>query len=495
MHLGSLTSFVPGILARYGAERLGPGDAVVCNDGYRSGGVHLNDVCVLAPVHDGDDHLGYVATLAHHVDVGGGMPGSMGVARELFGEGLIIPPTLLVRGGVIEPEILGLVLANVRSPRETGGDLRAQIAGVHIGTQRLRELADRFGRAPLVQAMGELLDYTERRVRRAIAEMPHGSFAAEGFLDDDGVGDDPVRIVVRVTLSPDGIVYDLTGSAPQQRGSVNATYAMTLSNCAYSLRCLLDPDLPMNDGFYRVVEVVAPPGTVVNARDPAPICGGWETGFRISETAFQALGQAMPERITAGSKGCLCNIAFGGADPRTGEYFTFYETIGGGYGARAAKDGIDAIQPHGQNTENSPVEETEANYPVRILRYELRPDSEGAGRQRGGLGIRRDYTFAGSVRFSVLSDRAKFPPWGLAGGGDALPARYVRNPDGPAPVEHGSKFSLELEPGEVFSVQMGGGGGYGDARERDPARVAEDVRAGKVSPARAADVYGAPRVS
>ena len=389
-----------------------------------------------------------------------------------------------------DQNVLGLILSNVRSPTETGGDLRAQIAGVNIGGRRFVELVERFGRSQVVEAMNEVLDYTERRVRRALAEMPHGIFEAEGFMDDDGISTEPVRIVVRVAVSDENVVFDLTGSAPQVRGPINATYAMTLSNCAYALRCLLDePDLPTNDGFYRVVEVIAPEGTVVNARQPAAIGLGWETGFRVSETAFRAFGDALPERITAGSKGCLSNIAFGGIDPRTLSYYTFFDSIGGGYGGRATKDGIDAIQPHGQNTENSPIEETEANYPVRIVRYELVPDSEGAGRFRGGLGLRRDYTFEGETRFSVLADRAKFAPWGFAGGLPATGARYVRNPE-TAPEEYPSKFSVRLEPGEVVQVQMGGGGGYGDPLDRAPELVLEDVLDEKVSPARATAAYG-----
>jgi N-methylhydantoinase B len=490
MHLGSMTSVVRGILGRYGIERLAPGDIVVCNDGYRSGGVHLNDVTVVAPVFLNGERVAVMAALAHHVDVGGGNPGSMGLAQEIFAEGLMIPPTLLVRKGEFDENVLGLILGNVRSPTETGGDLRAQIAGVNIGTRRFLELVEKYGQPEVVEAMREVLDYTERRVRRALAEMPHGVFEAEGFMDDDGISDEPVRIVVQVALSEENVVFDLSGSAPQVRGPINSTYAMTLSNCAYALRCLLnEPDLPTNDGFYRAVKVIAPEGTVVNARQPAAIGVGWETAFRVSETAFRAFGDALPERITAGSKGCLSNIAFGGIDPRTHDYYTFFDSIGGGYGARASKDGIDAIQPHGQNTENSPVEETEANYPVRILRYELVPDSEGAGRFRGGLGLRRDYSFEGETRFSVLADRAKLPPWGFAGGQPATPARYVRNPD-TDPEQYPSKFSTRLSPEEVIRVQMGGGGGYGDPLERDPHSVLEDVLDEKISQERARAAYG-----
>ena len=488
IHLGSLSRYVPRILADFGVDRLRPGDALVANDGHR-GGVHLNDVVVVAPVFAGDDLFGFVTTLAHHIDIGGASPGSMGLTKEVFQEGLIIPPTRLMSEGRLDEDIFRLLTSNVRSPRETGGDLRAQVAGTNIGIRRLLELVERFELQTVRSAFSELLDYTERRARAQVREIPDGVYAAEGFLDSDGISDEPIRIAVEVTVDDDRVSFDLSGSDEQCRGPMNATYAMTVSNCAYTLRALMDSDLPTNDGFYRVLDVIAPSGSIVNANHPAAISCGWETGFRVCETAFQALAQAVPERLTAGSKGCLCNVMFGGVDPRTGEYFAFFDSLAGGYGARATLDGMDAVQPHVQNTENSPVEETEANYPVRIERYELIPDSEGAGRQRGGLGLRRDYVFEGQVTLSVLADRAKFAPWGLEGGGEARTAHYVRDPEGSA-EEYPSKFTLELRPGESFSVQMAGGGGYGEATERDREAVREDVRGEKITPERARSVYG-----
>ena len=482
IHLGSLTRYVPAIVGQYGPERLRPGDVLVCNDGHR-GGVHLNDVVVVAPFFADGEIAAYAATLAHHVDVGGANVGSIGLTREVYQEGVIIPPVRL------DESVLALILANVRSPRETGGDLRAQVAGVNIARRRLGELVDKLTLPIVRELFTELFHYTERRARAAIGEIPNGVYRAEGFMDDDGVTDEPVRIVVDVTVEDEHVVFDLTGSDAQRPGPLNATYAMTVSNCAYPLRCLMDPDLPTNEGFYRTFDVVAPPATVVNARHPAAISVGWETSFRVCETVLAAFAQVVPERVTAGSKGCLCNVMFGGVNPRNGEYFAFFDSLAGGYGARATQDGIDAVQPHVQNTENAPVEETEANYPVRIVRYQLIRDSEGAGRWRGGLGLRRDYAFEGEVRFSVMADRARFAPEGLAGGLPARAAHYVRNPGGDA-VEYGSKLAVTLAPGEVFSVQMAGGGGYGDPRQLERDRVREDVLDGKVSPERARDVYG-----
>ena len=489
VHLGSLVHFVPRIIAEYGALRIRPGDGILCNDGHL-GGLHLNDVCLVAPVYYADQLVAYVASMAHHVDVGGGTPGSIGLFREIFQEGLSVPPTRVLVDGAVDENVFRLILNNVRSPRETGGDLRAQVAGVNIGIRRIHELLDRYSPTVLDQSIEELLDYTERRVHAELQRLPRGEFAAEGFLDDDGFTEQPIRIVVSITIGDDGIIFDLTGSDRQRPCSVNTTYAMSYSSCAYTLRALIDPDLPMNDGFYRLLKVIAPAGTIVNSLRPAAIGAGSEAGSRICETAFRALGGVLAERLTADSKGTMCNIGFGGISPRTDDYFVFYEAQAGGYGARATKDGIDAVQPHMQNTENSPVEETEANYPVQLVRYELIPDSEGAGRFRGGLGLRRDYRPEGEVVFSVLADRARFAPQGLAGGLPARPAHYVRNPDSDKPVEFPSKMSVQLAPGEVFSVQMPGGGGYGDPLDRAADKVLEDVLSGKISPDRALNVYG-----
>ncbi|MGE0798423.1 MAG: hydantoinase B/oxoprolinase family protein [Lautropia sp.] len=489
VHLGSLSHFVPRIIEHVRKQGVRPGDAWICNDGYR-GGVHLNDVCVVAPVHVGKRLVAYVANLAHHLDVGGSTPGSMvGYSTEILHEGLRIPPTRLMRDRQMDVDVIALIANNVRAPRETSGDLRAQVAGLNVGESRITELVAKLGADGLARACDEILAYTERRVRAGIRDLPAGTYRAEDYMDGDGNSDEPVKVVVTVRIGRDQVVFDLTGSDPQRRGPINATYAMSLSCCAYALRVLLANDIPSNDGFYRVCKVVAPAGTVVNATFPAPIGGGWETGNRVTETAMRALAQAVPERLAAGSKGCFSNIAFGGVSPRDDGYFMFYETVCGGYGGRAARDGVDGVQAHGQNTENSPIEETEVGYPVEIVRYGLIPDSEGAGRHRGGLGVRRDYRFEFPITFSVLADRSRFAPWGLAGGGEGRPVRLVLDPD----IEGRtlpSKVSVELRQGQIFSVQMAGGGGYGPAWERDAARVAQDVKDERLSVDRARDAYG-----
>jgi N-methylhydantoinase B len=489
VHLGSMVELVPAAIRSYGPENLGPGDGILANDPYPSG-VHLNDITLIAPVHHGGRLFGYVANLAHHVDVGGGAPASIGAFREVYQEGVIIPPVKLVQAGTIVPDLFRLVLAQIRSRHETAGDFRAQAAANHSGARRLTALLDRFGSDIVAAYIDELIAYTERRTRAEIARLPRGSFSAEGAVDNDGFTDRPVRLAAKVNIDDDDdILFDFTGSDPQRPAPVNSTHAQTYSACAYVLKCLIDPDVPANHGFYRLVRMAAPPGSVVNCTAPAPVVGGWETQTRLTDVILKALATALPDRIPAGSKAMMCHAGFGGFDPRTGAYYCFLETLAGGYGARAARDGPDAVQTHGQNTENAPIEETEANYPVRITRYELVDDSGGAGRTCGGLGLRRDYLFDHPATFTILADRDREGPWGLFGGLPGTKAEYILNPDA-ATRRLSSKTTLYLNPGDVVSYRTCGGGGYGPPRQRDPLLVLRDVRDGKLSPARARDIFG-----
>jgi N-methylhydantoinase B len=487
VHLGSMVEQVPRAVLDYGVDELGPGDVIVTNDPFPSG-VHLNDVSLISPVHHDGELLGYVANLAHHVDVGGGAPASVGAFREVFQEGVIVPPVKLVEAGRIVDDVFALILAQIRSKHETAGDLRAQVAANNTGVRRLRALVDRHGRETITATMDELLAYTERRTRAELAALPHGVFEAEGSVDTDGYTDEPVRLRARVELAADGVRFELAGCDPQRRAPVNSTFAQTFSACAYAVKCLIDPDLPVNDGFYRLVTVDAPGGTVVNCTWPSPVVGGWETQTRLVDVILRALLPALPERLPAGTKAMMCHAGFGGVDPASGEYYCFLETFGGGYGGRVASDGPDAVQTHGQNTENAPVEETELNYPVRVTRLSLVEDSEGAGRFRGGLGLRKDFRFDRPTTFTVLADRTAAGPAGAFGGRDGRVAEYVLVRDGEErPL--GAKTTVELEPGDTISYRTCGGGGYGRPSERDPERVLRDVLEGKVSTERARDVY------
>jgi N-methylhydantoinase B len=487
VHLGSMVEQVPKAVMSYGPEKLGPGDVIVTNDPHPSG-VHLNDVSLISPVHWEGELLGYVANLAHHVDVGGGAPASIGAFREVFQEGVIIPPVKLVAGGKIVDDVFRLILAQIRSKHETAGDFRAQIAANATGVRRVQALVQRHGIETIRATMEELLAYTERRTRAELAQLPHGVYEAEGSVDNDGYTDEPVHLKARIEIGPDGVRFDTTGSDEQRRAPVNSTYAMTFSAAAYTLKCLIDPDLPVNDGFYRVLDVNAPAGTVTNCTWPAPVVGGWETQTRLVDVMFKALLPAFPERLPAGTKAMMCQAGFGSLNMETATYTCFYDTFAGGYGGRFASDGPDAVQAHGQNTENAPVEETELNYPVRIDRLALVEDSDGPGKFRGGLGLRKDYRFDLHTTFTVLADRDKAGPHGVFGGHAGRVAEYIHIRDG-VETRLKSKTTLDLVPGDVISVRTCGGGGYGPPEERDPERVLRDVREGKVSRQRARDVY------
>jgi N-methylhydantoinase B len=488
-HLGSLPHSVPRALAEYGLENLGPGDALLLNDPHR-GAVHLNDIALISTVFDGDRFLGIVANVAHHVDIGGGTPGSLGVSSEIFQEGLIIPPVKFVEGGRINADLQRFIATNVRLPEASAGDFRAQLAANALAATRICALVERLGPDAFRAYCDALNDYSERRTRAELARLPRGVYEAEDFMDNDGVTDEPIRVAVTLRVDDDGVTVDLTGSAGQRAAPINATYSMSYSGIAYALRTQVDADIPINEGFYRCFRVIAPEGTIVNAQRPAPVAAGWEVSFRVTEACFRALAQAVPDRVVAGTKGCICNVSFGGITPESGKYYAYYETVAGGGGARPIKDGMDGIQTHIHNTENASVEEIELGYPVRIPQVSLIPDSEGAGEFRGGMGIRRDYVFPeANPKFSILSDRARFAPWGLAGGGSGRLAHYVLDPED-GPQELSSKVSFGLAPGHTISVQTPGGGGYGDPYRRDPQAILQDVRLGKVSVARARAAYG-----
>ena len=489
VHLGSLTILTPRAVREYGPENLEPGDAILVNDPYR-GGVHLNDITLISPIYCGAELFGYVANLAHHVDVGGGAPASIGAFQQVYQEGIIIPPVKLVRRGVIVEDIFELVIAQIRSKRETRGDFRAQVAANHTGIRRLGAMVDQIGFDSVSFYMDRLIDYTRKRTRAELARLPKGQYTAAGVVDNDGFSDDPVRLRVRVAIDEEGVLFDLTGCDPQRRAPVNSTYSQTFAACAYVLKCLIDQDVPVNAGFYDEVRLVAPEGTVVNCSAPSPVVGGWETQVRLTDIILKALHPAMPERIPAATKGTMCQVGFGGTDPHTGHLYSYYETMAGGYGGRSSKDGPDAVQCHGQNTENAPVEEIEINYPLRIDRYELIEDSEGAGEYRGGLGLRRDYRFIDhDVSFTVLSDRDRWGPEGIAGGWAGLPAQYILDPDGRNEAL-GSKVTIALEADTIFSYRTCGGGGYGPPQRRAVQAVVRDLHEGKVSLERARTVYG-----
>lgn len=488
-HLGIMAQLVRLVVNEYGITNLYPDDGIAVNDPHR-GASHLNDIFVISPVFYDDELWGFVANTAHHADVGGGAPASLGAFTETYQEGLCIPVVKLVQGGDVQPDLLKLILANVRAATEVGGDLRAQIGCNNLGVRRVIEILERHAPDETTIYIEELISYATRRTRSELAALPAGEYESDDFVDDDGITDEPIHLHVKVTIGDGRIGFDFAGTDPQRQGPMNATGAMTASACYFATKCLIDPDVPANHGFYSAIEVSAPEGSCLNAVRPAPCVGCWEMLIRVPDMIFKALAPAMFNRVAACSKSSVCNIGFGGLNPLTGVYYTFMETLAGGYGGRFDADGPDAVQAHIQNTQNAPIEEVESNYPVEILRYSLVNDSEGAGKFRGGLGVRRDYRFPGhEPSFTLLADRHKFAPWGLAGGLPATPARYtIRRGEQDIPI--GSKTTFRVQPGDTVSIETAGGGGFGDPFERDPEMVLADVRLGKVSARRANECYG-----
>jgi N-methylhydantoinase B len=489
-HIGSLVSVVPRNVPEW-EDELEPGDGILINDPYM-GAVHLPDVMLISPLfHDGEI-IGYAANSAHHVDIGGGTPGGIpNDSTELYAEGLIIPGVHAVENWEYDENTLGFILRNVRESKMRRGDYQAQLGANRIGEKRFAELHDSYGRDAVGSYLDELLDYTERRVRAAIEELPDGEYEARDEMDGDGIVDDPVELVLTLAVEGDELTIDFTGTADENEGPLNCTPAMAFAGTMSVVMAFIGEDLPKNDGFYRPIETITPAGTMVNPTYDRPVAGGWEIPMRAGDLVTKAFADAVPEETIGATKGIVCNVAYGGDDPRDDEGYVYYETVAGGYGGRAEKDGMDAVQTHFQNTANSPIEELEDEIPVYVRRYELITDSEGAGRQRGGLGVRRDLEFYDhEASFSLLTDRTRSGPWGVFGGRAASPARFYRNPDTAAEETLASKSTTKLDPNEVVSVQTPGGGGYGDPLERDPQAVLADVRDGKVSAAKAAEEYG-----
>ena len=461
VHLGSMPMSVAAAL---GALALGPGDIALLNDPY-TGGTHLPDLTMVMPVFAGRARrpLFYVANRAHHADIGGAHAGSMGLSREIFEEGLRIPPTRIMEEGKIVRDLMAILLANVRTPREREGDLTSQIAACRIGERRLMEMVVKYGMRELIAYGSHLLDYSARMMTATISTIPAGTYRAEDFLDDDGVTDAPTRIRVAIRIHGSHAEVDFAGSAPQTAGSVNAVAAITESAVFYVFRCLVDEQVPATSGLMRPVRIISPPGTVVNALPPAAVSGGnVETSQRIVDTLLKALSQAIPARIPAASQGTMNNLTFGGIDLRHSyqEPFAYYETIAGGTGGGPGHPGNHAAHSHMTNTLNTPVEVLEHVYPVRVRRYSIRKGSGGRGKFPGGDGIVREIELLAEVQAAILSDRRKIPPYGLSGGSPGamgkneivIKGRARRLP---------SKCSFRVPRGAIIRMETPGGGGWG----------------------------------
>lgn len=456
VHLGAMPRSVEAALDAF--ETWEEGDLVILNDPYR-GGTHLPDITMISPVFIDGACAFFAASRAHHADVGGMTPGSLPLSNEIYQEGIIIPPVKLSRGGTLNHDLLEVLLRNVRTPDERRGDLAAQRAAHEVAAVRLAEIAKRQGMEE-VEAYGRhLITYSERLTRAAIRTWPRGTFRFEDRLE---VEDDAfIRVVVRI--EEEDVIFDFDGTSSAVAGSLNAVLSITESACYYVVRCLVEEDIPVNQGCFAPVRVTAPEGSLVHARPPHAVAGGnVETSQRIVDTVLGALAEAMPERIPAASQGTMNNLTIGGMR-RDGSPFAYYETIAGGMGASAESDGLSAVHVHMTNTLNTPIEALETDFPLRIESYSVRRGSGGAGRHRGGDGLVRVYRLLSPVQVTVLSERRSLSPSGLAGGEAGAPGRNLLITKEGSTVQLSGTFSRRLETGDVLRIETPGGGGWGAA--------------------------------
>lgn len=488
IHLGALPTSVEAILRRFPGE-LRAGDAVIVNDAYE-GGMHLPNVIVLTPIFAAAELLGFAVVMAHHTDVGGHVPGSVPVnSREIFAEGIRIPPMLLERDGNRNQTLLELIERNVRLPRDFFGDLESQLSACRMAEKRLVALAGRYTNAVVLATMDRLLDRAERMVRSEIAALPDGAYSFEDFLDNDGMDGPPQRLFVTVRIEGDELTADFTGTAPQVPTAINSPLAYSRSAFYLTVRSIMSPDIPNNAGFFRPLHMIAPEGTLINPRFPGAVGAMGVTGYRLTDCVFGALAKAAPHLTRAASEGGTTRYTF--AASVDGKPSILSEALVGAWGGHSEFDGVDGVANIAANMSNSPVEMLESTYPVMIEDYGYEPDSEGPGRRRGGLGVRRTIRVLAPEggTLQLRSGRASQPPWGAAGGGNGTVCQNLLDPGTPNERKLRGTETLQVPGGTVYRHVTPGAGGHGAPETREPARVARDVRDGKISVERARDVY------
>jgi len=498
VHLSSMLGNVETILDAYDASDMRDGDIFISNDPYAAKGSHLPDVNFAMPVFVDGELLAFSCNIAHHADVGGMSPGSMSSAMtEIYQEGLRLPVVRLFHGGELVTDMLDVILLNVRLPEERRGDYFAQVAACRLGAQRLEALARANGIDALKATFEEVIARTEMRLRRAVKNIPDGVYTFEDKMDDDGGDARDIPVKVKATIAGDRLAFDFAGTAPQVAGNINCPLNATVASVCYTVKALLDPDVPNNQGLLDAIEVTAEPGTLVHAAFPGAVAFRSHTTQRIIDVVMGAMAQVLPGAVLAASNGANTTAIFSGVDPRTDKSYLYLETYGGGCGARSFKDGKDGVQQHIANTANLPVEAIEKEYPLLVEEYSLAPDSGGAGKYRGGLALKRVIRPLGHIcLFTGGGERFRNPPWGLFGGRPGGIGRFIQVDDGgeetvlptkPAPMNCG--------PHQKIVVQSPGAGGYGDPAERDPARLAVDWHSGKFSQAYMSEGYGLDRTA
>lgn len=501
IHIASMTGLAATLKAKFAnadgrIEGLEEGDIFAANDPHVAGGTHLPDVNLVAPVFHEGRIAAFVCNIAHHADIGGMAPGSMqGGMTEIYQEGLRIPLIRLFRAGELQRDIMDLLLLNARVRAEREGDYYAQIAAIGLGARRVGEVIAKFGAATFEAGAAEIIARTSVRFRAAIAALPDGVYRFEDFLDDDGCGTEDIKIAVTAEKSGERLAFDFAGSDPQARGNLNVTLNATVASACFAVQALIDPECPNNQGLLDAIEVTAPAGTVVNAAEPAAVAARAHTCQRIIDVVFGALAPVTRAASLGASNGANSTLVFSGRDPRSGQPYVYLETLGGGMGARATKDGKDGVQVNMTNTSNLPVEAIELEYPLMVEEYGLVEDSGGAGRFRGGMGIRRTVRPLGHMcDFNGVGERFRHAPWGVFGGLEGRPGRFVLSDgDGSARTLPPKPETMDLHPDQTITVETPGAGGYGPPEEREAGRLAQDRTSGKFSAQFLATHYPLPR--
>ncbi|HJP06258.1 MAG TPA: hydantoinase B/oxoprolinase family protein [Arenicellales bacterium] len=484
IHIGSMSGLMRCVLEKYGDD-IAEGDIFVANDPHTAGGSHLPDINYAKPIFVNGEAVAFICNIAHHADVGGMVPGSMaGGMSEIYQEGLRIPVVKLFSRGELQADIMDLILLNVRAPEERRGDHNAQIASCNLGSRRFHEVVNAYGLANVLVAFDEIIARTSKRMRLAFAEIPDGTYHFEDFMDGDGIDTFDIPIRLALTVAGDTISFDFAGTSPQVGGNINTTMNAVQASVSYALIAVLDSDIPSNQGVLDVVEIKAEPGTILNSVFPAPVAARAHTCQRAIDVVLGALSQALPDKVIAAANGANTTAVFAGVDPRNNQPYVYLETLGGGMGARSSKDGKDGVQVHITNTSNLPVESIEQEYPLRVEEYSLVQDSGGAGKYRGGMGLRRVVTPVDHVCvFNGAGERFRYKPWGLFGGEAGGSGQFlIRDAEGERRLDDKpNTVPVKIETRIV--VETPGAGGYGKPDQRAPEAVERDIQSGKFSAA------------
>jgi len=496
IHLGSMQGLMNQIGENLDDWEFEAGDILIANDPYLGGGSHLPDMTLVKPVFWKKDLMGFTANIAHWTDVGGRSPGvgTAGDSTEIFQEGVRIPPSRLVKSGELQQELLELLLSNMRNRDEREGDLRAQIASLKLGERRLKEVIDQYGKNKVEKVIEDIFQYSQHWLEKSLSKIPEGTYSFEDVMDDDGVDKENLKIKVSIHIShkPSPFIeFDFSGTEGQASGGINMVWQALLATVYYSVKAVIAPQIRINHGFMRPVKIKAHSGTLVNADEPAAVGGRTDTAQRVVDVIMGAFSKVVPDKVIAASNGATTAVIFGGTKALSGKDFVYVEALGGGMGSRKQKDGQDGVQVNITNTSNLPIEAMEMEYPLRVLRYELVPDSGGPGRFRGGLGIRKDVQALVPLTFSSHSDRHKVSPWGLFKGKPGGKGKFVFYRKSGKKKTLSSKASgISIKKDDVLSFRTAGGGGYGSPYKRNPEKVRSDCTNGKVSREKARSEYG-----